>query len=139
MNCKTLENEIVPYYLNELPEETRRDFERHLQVCAHCARFAYEMSRAMDAAGEHYPRKAAIDLWPEVQSRMSVRGLVVPRWVAVPAMSLMLLGTVISTTVFRILPAMQPAEVEIVKDFQFFSDYELLNDIEEFENQDALS
>jgi anti-sigma factor RsiW len=135
MNCYDLEKEIVSYYCGELSGEERQEFEKHLQLCPDCARFSWEMSQAIKASREIYPQKEPVDLWTKVQTRiMEEPPRLLSRWVLSPAISLLLIGTIITATFIRMQPPASATDMEIVKEYEFVTDFELLENMDVLEN-----
>jgi hypothetical protein len=42
MNCKRIEKNLLPFEMNELPEDQRREVENHLKICPDCCRLLEE-------------------------------------------------------------------------------------------------
>jgi predicted anti-sigma-YlaC factor YlaD len=45
MNCKKIEKNLLPFLMNELPEDQRREMENHLKICSDCSRLLEEFSQ----------------------------------------------------------------------------------------------
>jgi anti-sigma factor RsiW len=48
MNCRELNEFLIDYLDNELPTETRREFEHHIDICAPCLAFLESYRKAAE-------------------------------------------------------------------------------------------
>lgn len=139
MNCNDYQNEIILLHAGELPSERKAALDLHLQLCRECMDFHRDIMGTVAAVQEGSLDARAVNLWPRVAERISARKPLVPRWALVPVLSFLLLGTVITKTVFRMQPTSYHADIEIVKDLDFLTDYDLWDDLDTLEHMDVAS
>ncbi len=79
MSCAEIEQELVGYHFNTLPQDVRRRVEAHLPECDACVRAFVELKRDIET-GEEAPR-------PSEAARLRLRravarelGVEAPRW-----------------------------------------------------------
>ncbi|MHB9154728.1 MAG: anti-sigma factor family protein [Endomicrobiales bacterium] len=139
MNCTDFKKEIMLFHSGELPGERKAVLDNHLQLCPECACFNHEVAVAAGAFRDGRLSERRADLWPGIRARISPRPFSLPRWVLAPALSLAMICTLMTDTSFRVPRAMDRAEMEVVEDLEFLSDYDLWEDLETLENMELSS
>ncbi|MGA2091075.1 MAG: zf-HC2 domain-containing protein [Endomicrobiales bacterium] len=132
MNCHNLRVEIVPYYQDELSSEDRAQFETHVQLCPSCARLSHEMSLTMEFSRRTLERKYVGDIYPRVEAILSKSPSVLIRfrWAVIPALTAMLVASMITPTVIRPLPELHPEALTLAQDLEMFLDYDVLENLD---------
>lgn len=135
MKCDDIRNEIVLLVAKELSDADERRVEEHIASCPSCGEFAAGVRRALVLVQEARSTHRAVDLWPGVRARLqSAPSFAWQKWALAPALGVILAGGVFLAVNFH-YPGSKAeiADLEIVKDLEFLTDYELWEDLDTLE------
>lgn len=138
MNCHEYEKELMLFHAGELPLERKAALDRHLQVCRDCAAYNHAMANTVHAVADGRIPEISVNLWPRVASGINGYHFFCPRWVLVPALSLLLLGALFSKVVMRSQPQVI-ADIEVVNEMDFLADYDLWKDLDTLEKSENIA
>jgi hypothetical protein len=71
MNCKRIEKNLLPFEMNELPEDQRREVENHLKICPDCCRLLEEFSQLWDIVEHREKIQPSPCFWAKLKHRIT--------------------------------------------------------------------
>ena len=156
--CKSLEEDLVLYYYQEVSEADKRRLDDHLCVCAGCRKFIGDLHRLLpqmksvdelpESFWDNYHREMVQKLSAHEESRHWLRDLFAPLqfWLlpafGTAAVAALALGLVFTKTGTNFVAKRPPATlpVEIIADtnqLEFFKSMDLLESLDNLEGSDT--
>jgi hypothetical protein len=155
--CKSLEEDLVLYYYQELSEADKRRLEDHLGLCTGCRKFSADLNRLLpqmknvdelpQSFWDNYHREMVQKLTTQEDSRHWLRNRFAPLqfWVlpafGTAAVAALALGLVFTKTGTNFVTKKSPPlPVEIIADtnqLEFFKSMDLLESLDNLEGNDS--